>query len=115
MADNGTLSNHYDVLSDFGPTSNDVRHRLVANVIYELPWGIQVGAIVTANSAPPYNVTLGTDANRDGDNNDRPAGDGYNAGRGDPFFQADLRLSKRSPWAGSRANCCGRCSTSSTP
>jgi len=95
IADNGTPSNHYDLMADWGPTSNDVRHRFVSNVIYELPWGFQVGTIVTANSAPPYNITLGTDANRDGDNNDRPAGVGFNAGRGDAFFQADIRTSKK--------------------
>ncbi len=95
IADNGTPSNHYDLMADWGPTSNDVRHRFVSNVIYQLPWGFQVGTIVTANSAPPYNITLGTDANRDGDNNDRPAGVEYNAGRGDAFFQADIRTSKR--------------------
>jgi hypothetical protein len=64
IADNGTPSNHYDLMADWGPTSNDVRHRFVSNVIYELPWGFQVGTIVTANSAPPYNITLGTDANQ---------------------------------------------------
>ena len=50
---------------------------------------------MTANSAPPYNITLGTDANRDGDNFDRPEGVDYNEGRGDSFFQTDLRLSKK--------------------
>jgi Carboxypeptidase regulatory-like domain/TonB-dependent Receptor Plug Domain len=95
IADNGTPSNHYDLMADWGPTSNDVRHRFVSNVIYQLPWGFQVGTIVTANSAPPYNITLGTDANRDGDNNDRPAGVEFNAGRGDAFFQTDIRTSKR--------------------
>ncbi len=95
IADNGTPSNKYDLMADWGPTANDVRHRVVTNVIYELPWQIQLGTILTANSAPPYNITLGTDANRDGDNNDRPAGTGYNAGRGDAYFQADIRTSKR--------------------
>lgn len=95
IANNGTPSNHEDPMVDWGPTSNDVRHRFVSNVIYELPWGFQAGTIVTANSAPPYNITLGTDANRDGDNVDRPAGVDYNAGRGDRFFQTDLRLSKK--------------------
>jgi hypothetical protein len=95
IANGGTPSNHYDLMADFGPTSNDVRHRFVSNVIYELPWGFQAGTIVTANSAPPYNITLGTDANRDGDNFDRPAGVGYNEGRGDSFFQTDVRLSKK--------------------
>src|SRR2546428_3963060 len=62
-----------------------IRHRIVSNVIYELPYGIQLGGIMTANAAPPYNITTGTDANRDGDNNDRPAGVGFNTGRGDKF------------------------------
>jgi Carboxypeptidase regulatory-like domain/TonB dependent receptor len=95
IADNGTPSDKYDLLADWGPTNNDVRHRIVSNVIYELPYGVLLGGIVTANSAPPYNITTGTDANRDGDNNDRPAGAGFNAGRGDRFVQADLRLSKK--------------------
>ncbi|MGE3273636.1 MAG: hypothetical protein AB7O67_00900 [Vicinamibacterales bacterium] len=95
IANNGTPSDNYDLMADWGPTSNDVRHRFVGNVIYELPYQIQVGGIVTANSAPPYNITLGTDANRDAVNNDRPAGEGFNSGRGDTYFQTDLRLSKK--------------------
>ena len=95
IADNGTPSDHYNPIVDWGATSNDVRHRFVGNVIYQLPWDIQVGTIVSANSAPPYNITLGTDTNRDGDNNDRPVGVDYNTGRGDRYFQADLRLSKK--------------------
>lgn len=67
----------------------------MGNVIYELRWGIQIGGIVTTNSAAPFNITTGTDLNRDGDNNDRPADVGFNAGRGDSYFQTDLRLSKR--------------------
>ena len=95
IADSGTPSDKYDLMADWGPTANDVRHRFVSNVIYQLPWGIQIGTIVSANSAPPFNITLGTDVNRDGDNNDRPAGVGYNDGRGDRFFQADIRTSKK--------------------
>ncbi len=95
IADNGTPSDKYDLMKDWGATANDVRHRFVTNVVYEMPWGIQVGGIVTTNSAPPYNVILGTDVNRDGDNNDRPEGEPYNGARGDLYFQTDLRLSKR--------------------
>jgi hypothetical protein len=95
IANNGTPSDNYDLMKDWGPTSNDVRHRFVTNAIYEMIWGIQVGGIVTANSAPPYNITTGTDANRDGVNNDRPEGVGFNSARGDAFFTTDLRLSKR--------------------
>jgi len=95
IADNGTPSDKYNLMNDWGPTSNDVRHRFVSNVIYELPYGVQVGGIVTASSAAPYNITTGSDANRDGDNNDRPAGVGFNTGRGDSLLQTDLRVSKR--------------------
>ena len=95
IADSGTPSDKYDLMADWGPTANDVRHRFVGNVIYQLPWDIQIGTILTANSAPPFNITTGTDVNRDGDNNDRPAGVTYNAGRGDRFFQADIRTSKK--------------------
>lgn len=103
IADNGTPFDKYNLMTDWGPTSNDVRHRVVSNVIYELPYGIQIGGIMTANSAPPYNITTGTDANRDGDNNDRPAGVGFNAGRGDKFFQTDVRLSKKFEFGRARA------------
>ncbi|HXG89148.1 MAG TPA: carboxypeptidase regulatory-like domain-containing protein [Vicinamibacterales bacterium] len=95
IANNGTPTDNYNLMADWGPTSNDVRHRFVSNVIYELPFQIQIGGIVTANTAPPYNVTTGTDANRDGVNNDRPAGEGFNSARGDSYFQTDMRVSKK--------------------
>ncbi len=95
IADNGTPSDKYDLMSDWGPTSNDVRHRFVGNLITMLPYGIQLGTIVTANTAPPYNIITGTDLNRDGDNNDRPAGVAFDAGRGDRYFQTDVRVSKK--------------------
>jgi hypothetical protein len=95
IADNGTPMDKYNLLLDWGPTSNDVRHRFVGNLITELPFGMQLGTIVSGNSAPPYNIITGTDLNRDGDNNDRPAGTGFDAGRGNSYFQADMRVSKK--------------------
>jgi hypothetical protein len=80
---------------DFGPSDNDVRHRLTGNVIYELPFRINVAAIVTANSAAPYNQTTGRDDNLDFVLNDRPAGVRFNSLRGDSFFNTDLRVTKR--------------------
>jgi hypothetical protein len=88
---------------DFGPSDNDVRHRFTANVIYQLPFGLSVAGIVTANSAAPYNHTTGRDDNLDFVLNDRPAGVRFNALRGDPFFNADLRVSKKFSLGGSRA------------
>ena len=78
----------------FGPTDNDVRHRFTGNIFSRLPYDINVSAIVTANSAGPYDHTTGRDDNRDFVRNDRPPGVGVNALRGDGFFQADLRLAK---------------------
>jgi hypothetical protein len=84
---------HGDV--HFGAAENDVRHRLTANLIYELPGGVNVSTIVTANSAPPYNHTTGLDNNLDFVRNDRPAGVRPNSLRGEAYFNTDLRLSKR--------------------
>jgi len=80
---------------DFGPYDNDVRHRFTSNVVYQFPHNINLGAIVTANSAPPYNHTTGRDDNLDFVSNDRPAGVRFNALRGDSFFNTDLRLTKK--------------------
>jgi hypothetical protein len=80
---------------DFGPSDNDVRHRFTGNVVYQLPLGFNAGAIVTANSAGPYNHTTGIDNNLDFSINDRPNGVRFNALRGTPFFITDLRVSKK--------------------
>jgi hypothetical protein len=80
---------------DFGPSDNDVRHRFTGNLVYQLPFGFNAGAIVTANSAAPYNHTTGRDDNLDFVNNDRPAGVRFNALRGAPIFLTDLRLTKK--------------------
>lgn len=85
----------YDLNADLGPLPNDVRHRIVSNFIYELPYKVQFGGVLTWNTAAPYNITTGADNNRDGQNTDRPAGVGFNSGRGDSFFTLDLRASKK--------------------
>ena len=83
---------------NWGPTINDLRHRVVGSLVYRLPFGVQLGALVTATSAPPYNVITGTDDNKDRNINDRPLANGAmlgpNSGRGDRYFDADVRLSK---------------------
>lgn len=85
-------------LDNWGPTLNDIRHRFVGNVVYRLPLDIQFSAVVTAASAPPYNIITGTDDNRDRNVNDRPIVSGVmlppNAGRGDSYVDTDLRLGK---------------------
>jgi TonB dependent receptor. len=84
-----------NLLADRGPVLNDARHRLKATGMLDLPLGCRLATVVTARSALPYNVTTGTDDNKDGvSTNDRPAGEGRNAARGSAFFQADVRVSR---------------------
>jgi len=86
--------------SEWGPTATDERHRLVAMGVFEVGYGIQLSPVFQAASARPYNLTAGSDLNRDGNNNDRwvdPATGQQvhiNAGRGDSTFVFDLRTTK---------------------
>ncbi len=67
LVDGGTtLSNPFDPNSDIGPCTYDIRHNLVVNGLYTLPFhrnqaveGWQVSTIVTAHSGNPYNITTG--------------------------------------------------------
>ena len=60
----------------------------------DLPFALRAAAVVTARTALPYNITTGVDNNRDTYFTDRPPGVGRNSGRGDPFWQGDLRVSR---------------------
>ena len=79
-----------NVGQNYGDSAFDVRQRFVANAIYELPigrnkpWfnqvkgitdklvsGWQMASIVEAQTGAPLPIYAGTDANFDGDNNDR--------------------------------------------
>jgi hypothetical protein len=68
--------------------------------VFELPYGIQLSPVFQTASARPYNLTAGSDLNRDGINNDRwidPATGqqvSLNAGRGDPTVVLDVRGTK---------------------
>ncbi len=89
----------YNRNADWGPTSNDVRHRVVFSSSYTVPRiDVLVGGIVTASSAPPYNVTTGRDDNGNRTTNDRPVVNGVMippySERGSNYFNIDLRVSK---------------------
>jgi hypothetical protein len=45
--------------------NNDRRHQVVANATWALPAGFQIGALFQARSGLPWNITTGTDNNRD--------------------------------------------------
>ncbi len=57
----------FDPEGDRGPAVHDQRHRLVASGWWELPWRVQLSAIVRIASGRPYNARAGADLNGDGD------------------------------------------------
>ena len=76
-ADGGTYSNGYNRRADWGPSANDIRHRITISSVYELPLGPgkryfnngltgtliggwTLGAVVVAQSGAPFTVTTNT-------------------------------------------------------
>ena len=89
----------YDPGFDFSRSARDIRHRLVASAIWELPHDFTLSGIATALSGRAVNEVTGEDLNGDGQSgNDRPVRDGRMiprfGQRTPPFFTLDLRLSK---------------------
>ena len=98
---------------NFGPTSEDERHRFVISGIFDLPWGFQLAPIYQLASARPYSIfpACVCDINRDGVTNDResvnPGVDDQNklplnTERGDNFSQLNVRVSKFFNWGESK-------------
>jgi hypothetical protein len=81
-----------NLLAEWGPSRQDIRHRLQGSVNTNLWAGFRVDASLRAQSASPYTITTGLDANRDGEHNERPAGLGRNTGRGASNTNLDMTL-----------------------
>jgi len=86
-------ANSFDRHGDWGPSSNDVRHRFSAMLSGSPGRGFQLGTLFRATSASPYNITAGADLNRDTILNDRPAGIGRNNARGSGLIDLGSRVS----------------------
>jgi outer membrane receptor protein involved in Fe transport len=85
----------------------DQRHRAVLSGVFESPlqgdsvvdkvfgrW--VVSTIFIGGSGRPFNLLLGFDANGDSrSQSDRPGQAGRNTGKGEPFYNVDLRLARR--------------------
>jgi Carboxypeptidase regulatory-like domain len=89
---------------EWGPSSQDVRHRLNAMLNVGLPMGIRANVSGSAQSASPYTITTGRDDNQDGVSNDRPAGVGRNSKRGAPRWDMNVRFSRGFGFGGSEDN-----------
>jgi hypothetical protein len=104
-ADNETSlpANSLDPDAEWGPSRQDVRHRLQGVVNVPLLLGVRANVNVNAQSAVPYTVTTGRDDNGDGVSNDRPAGVGRNTERGAATWTMNLRVSRAFGLGGPRA------------
>jgi hypothetical protein len=89
--------------AEWGPSSQDVRHRLNAMVNLGLPYGVRASFMVNAQSASPYTVTAGRDVNGDGVSNDRPGGVGRNSERGAARWELNTRVTRAVSFGGPRA------------
>ena len=66
-------ANPYDLSTEYGRASNDVRHRFVMMGNLRAPWGITLNPLVFILSGRPFNIILGRDLNNDTLNVERPA------------------------------------------
>jgi hypothetical protein len=67
---------------EWGPAAGDVRHRFSASVNNQIVKNLLVSMNVNVNTATPYSIRTGLDANGDFVFNDRPVGLGRNTERG---------------------------------
>jgi len=82
----------FDLSREWGPSRQDIRHRLSASMNTALKAGFRLNVYLRALSGAPYNITTGLDENLDGQTNERPAGFGRNSGRGEPITNMDLGI-----------------------
>ena len=90
-----------DLAAERGPAASDVRHRLAAGLNLDLPVGLRLTTVISAQSALPYTITTGA-PNADLYFVVRPDGVGRNSARGADFRQLDTRLSKAFRMGGTR-------------
>jgi hypothetical protein len=90
-----------DLEAEWGPASNDVRHRIFASWRTQLPLGVRVNLSANIMSGAPYTITTGFDDNNDTVFNDRPFGVGRNTERGTWQRNMNVRLGWRPEFLGS--------------
>jgi hypothetical protein len=102
-----SAQNPLDVRLDRALSAFDQRHRFVFSGVFESPlrgdstidrvFGEWVfSPIFIAGSGRPFNLLLGFDANGDSrSQSDRPGQAGRNSGRGEAFYNVDVRLARR--------------------
>ena len=87
-------ANSLDPDAEWGPSLQDVRHRVNWNLNVPFVYAMRMSVTGIAQSAAPYNITTGLDSNQDGIVNDRPDGVTRNSARGASRFDMSVRLSR---------------------
>jgi hypothetical protein len=70
---NSFPANQYDLRSEYGRSSTDVRHRFFLSGTAKAPFGLELSPFVIVRSGLPFNITTGRDTNGDSLFTDRPA------------------------------------------
>ena len=96
-------SNSLNPGADWGPSAQDVRHRIFFNFNTPIANGVRLGVNAQGSSPVPYNITTGLDNNGDTVFNDRAAGVGRNSARGAAQWTTNIRLNKSIGLGGPRA------------
>jgi hypothetical protein len=66
-------ANSYDLSTEYGRVSNDIRHQAFITGTASMPWNTYISSFIELRSGAPFNITTGRDNNRDTFFNDRPA------------------------------------------
>jgi len=66
-------ANTYDLSTEYGRSSFDIRHRVLMGGNIRGKWGVSLNPFVMYSTGAPFNITTGRDNNGDSVFNDRPA------------------------------------------
>jgi hypothetical protein len=99
--------NPFNPEAEWAPSKQDVRHTFTANTVASLPGRFTLAGILLARSGFPYTAVIGSDQQRDAnDDNDRAIINGRvvarNSFRQPNFFNLDLRLQRGFTFGGGR-------------
>jgi Carboxypeptidase regulatory-like domain len=100
-------ANNFDPDAEWGPSRQDVRHRVQGMINVPLFFGVRSSVNVQAQSANPYTITTGRDDNGDGVANDRPVGVGRNTERGASTWTMNVNVNKQFAIGGPRGGQAG--------
>jgi hypothetical protein len=100
LANLSDLPENLDV-DEYGPSRQQVAHRLTLAVLSEIPSDmpvvgrLNISGLVSLESGRHYNVYIGGDSNADGNpNTDRPCCVGRNSHEGPGYASVDLRIAR---------------------